>query len=90
MPRFANVRPRRLRRVLLQMGFIETVHNDHWRYRHPGLGLRTHVSYGNNEIRAELMGDIITHQLRMTIDEFRDAMNGDIPERFTNPEFWTN
>ena len=90
MPRFANVRPRRLRRVLLQMGFIETVHNDHWRYRHPGLGLRTHVSFGNKEIRAELMGDIITHQLRMTVDEFRDAMDGDIPERFINPEFWND
>ena len=52
--------------------------------------MRTHVSFGNKEIRAELMGDIITHQLRMTVDEFRDAMDGDIPERFTNPEFWTN
>ena len=58
--------------------------------RHPGLGLRTHVSFGNKEIRAELMGDIITHQLRMTVDEFRDAMDGDIPERFTNPEFWND
>lgn len=90
MPRFANVRPRRLRRLLLQMGFVETYHNNHWRYRHYGLGLRTHVSYGNKEIKAELMGGIITQQLRMTIDEFRDAMSGDIPERFTNPEFWTN
>lgn len=90
MPRFANVRPRRLRRVLLQMGFIETIHNDHWRYHHPGLGLRTHVSFGNKEVRAELMGTIIAKQLRMSIDEFRSAMDGEIPERFTNPEFWTN
>ena len=36
------------------------------------------------------MGNIITHQLRMTVDEFRDAMAREIPERFTNPEFWTN
>ena len=90
MPRFANVRPRRLRRLLLQMGFVETIHNDHWRYQHHGLGLRTHVSFGNKEIKSELMGTIIAQQLRMTVDEFRAAMAGDIPERFTNPEFWTN
>ena len=29
MPRYANVRPRALRRHLLGMGFIETAHNDH-------------------------------------------------------------
>ena len=70
------------------MGFIETAHNDHWRYRHLGLGLYTKVSFGNNEIDAQIMGDIITRQLRMTVDEFREAMNGNIPERFTNPEHW--
>ncbi len=90
MPRYANVRARELRRLLLRMGFVETAHNDHWRYRHQGLGLYTKVSFGNHEIRAHYMGSIITKQLRMTVDEFRDAMNGNIPERFTNPEFWNN
>ncbi len=90
MPRYANVRTRALRRLLFRMGFVETAHNDHWRYRHPGLNLRTRVSFGNNEISAARMGKIITQQLQMTIDEFRAAMNGEIPERFTNPEFWTN
>ena len=90
MPRYANVRPRVLRRLLSRMGFIETARNDHWRYRHLGLGLYTMVSFGNSEIDAQIMGDIITKQLRMTVDEFREAMNGNIPERFTNPEFWNN
>ena len=35
------------------------------------------------------MGNIIS-QLQMTVDEFRPAMNGDIPERFTNPQFWSD
>lgn len=90
MPRYANVHPRALRRLLLRMGFIETARNDHWRYLHPGLKLRTRVSFGNNEIKADVMGTIITGQLQMTVDEFRAAMNGNIPERFTNPEFWSN
>ena len=89
MPRYANVRPRDLRR-LLRMGFVETARNDHWRYRYPGLGLRTFVSFGNGEVDADLMGRIITGQLRMTVDEFRAAMDGDIPERFTNPRLWEN
>ena len=90
MPRYGNVRARQLRNLLLRMGFEETARNDHWRYRHYGLGLRTHVSFGNGEIDADFMGSIITQQLRMTVDEFRAAMGGDIPERFTNPEFWTD
>ena len=90
MPRYANVRTRALRRLLTRMGFVETASNDHWRYRHPGLDLHTRVSFGNKEIRAELMGTIITQQLQMTVAEFRAAMNGDIPERFTNPRFWTD
>ena len=90
MPRYANVRPRALRRLLLRMGFVATARNDHWRYRHPGLGLHTKVPFGNSEIVAEVMGKIITNQLRMTVDEFRAAMNGDIPERFTNPDFWND
>ena len=88
MPRYANMRARELRRLLVRMGFIEAAHNDHWRYRHLGLGLHTKVSFGNREIKPHVMGKIITKQLRMTVDEFRDAMNGNIPERFTNPRFW--
>ena len=45
---------------------------------------------GFNKIAAPTVGEIITNQTRMTVDEFRDAMNGNIPERFTNPEFWNN
>ena len=90
MPRYGNVRAGELRNLLLRMGFVETARNDHWRYRHPGLRLRTFVSFGNAEIGAAFMGRIITHELRMTVDEFRAAMNGDIPERFTNPEFWSD
>ena len=89
MPRYANVRPRALRR-LLRMGFVETARNDHWRYRHYGLGLRVHISFGDQEIPATLMGRITTGQLRMTVDEFRAAMDGNIPERFTNPRLWEN
>lgn len=36
------------------------------------------------------MGEIITTRLGMTVNEFREAMNGNIPERFTNPAFWDN
>ena len=90
MPRYGNVRARELRNLLLRMGFVETARNDHWRYRHPGLLLRTFVSFGNAEIGAAFMGRIITRELRMSIEEFRAAMNGDIPERFTNPDFWCN
>ncbi len=89
MPRYANVRTRALRRLLIRMGFIEIAHNDHWRYRHDGLGLYTKVSFGDKEVGAIVMGNIIS-QLQMIVDEFRAAMNGDIPERFTNPEFWSD
>lgn len=89
MPRYANVRTRALRRLLARMGFIETSHNDHWRYRHDGLGLRTRVSFGDKEVGALVMGKVIG-QLGMTVDEFREAMNGNIPERFTNPQFWNS
>ena len=90
MPRYANVRTAALRRLLLRMGFVETARNDHWRYRHMGLRLRVHVSFGRNELPATQMGRIITQQLQMTVNEFRAAMNGDIPERFTNPKFWSD
>lgn len=89
MPRYANVRTRALRRLLIRMGFIEIAHNDHWCYRHDGLGLYTKVSFGDKEVGAIVMGNIIS-QLQMTVDEFRAAMNEDIPERFTNPQFWSN
>ena len=90
MPRYANVRPAELHRLLLRMGFTEIARNHHRHYLHMGLGLRTRMSFGNKEIRSDFMGNIITKQLRMTVDEFREAMNGDIPERFTNPEFWNS
>ena len=90
MPRYANVRTTGLHRLLLRMGFVEIGRNHHRHYRHYGLGLRVRVSFGNKEVRPSVMGEIITNQLRMTVDEFRDAMNGDIPERFTNPECWSN
>ena len=89
MPRYANVQTRALRRLLARMGFIETSRNDHWRYRHEGLGLHTKVSFGDKEVGAIVMGKVID-QIGMTVDEFREAMNGNIPERFTNPEFWSN
>ena len=45
------------------------------------------MSFGNKEDQIKtLWVNIITKQLRMTVDEFREAMNGNIPERFTNPE----
>ena len=52
MPRYANMRARELRRLLVRMGFTEAAHNDHWRYRHLGLGLHTKVSFGNREIQT--------------------------------------
>ena len=90
MPRFANVRTTALQRLLLRMGFVEIGRNHHRNYRHHGLALRTRISFGSKEIDADTMGDIITKQLRMTVDEFREAMNGNIPERFTNPQFWNS
>ena len=90
MPRYANVRTTALHRLLLRMGFVEIGRNHHRHYRHDGLDLRARVSFGNKEVRPSVMGEIITQQLRMTVDEFRAAMNGNIPERFTNPEFWNN
>ena len=90
MPRIAGIRPNELRRLLLRMGFEPERHNDHWRYHHPGLNLRTKVSFGSREIYAGQMGRTITQQLGMTAAEFRAALRGNIPERFTNPNFWTN
>ena len=68
MPRYGNIRARELRNLLLRMGFVETARNDHWRYRHDGLRLRTFVSFGNAEISAAFMGRIITRELQMTVD----------------------
>jgi len=90
MPRIAGIRPAQLRNLLLRLGFLEDRHNDHWRFRHDGLRLRTKISFGRKEIPAAQMGRIVAQQLRMTVDEFRAAMNGKIPERFTNPEFWND
>ena len=90
MSRIAGIRPNELRRLLLRMGFEPTRRNDHWRFRHRGLNLRTKVSFGSREIYASRMGEIVADQLHMTAAEFRAAMRGNIPERFTNPDFWTN
>ena len=90
MPRIAGVRAGELRSLLLRLGFIETRHNDHWRFRHFGLRLRTRISFGRNEISATRMGRIVTQQLQMSEAEFRAALDGAIPERFTNPKFWGN
>ena len=87
---------------LVPKGFIEVARNHHWevarnhhwRYRHNGLDWYIRESFGDKEMGAIVMGAIIVgtvmSQLRMTVDEFRPAMNGDIPERFTNPCFWSN
>jgi len=72
------------------MGFVEIGRNHHRHYRHNGLDLRVRVSFGNKEVRPAVMGDIITKQLRMTVDESREAMNGNIHERFTNRQFWNS
>ena len=90
MSRIAGIRPNELRRLLLRMGFEPTRRNDHWRFHHRGLNLRTKVSFGSREISASRMGEIATDQLGMTAAEFRAAMRGNIPERLTNPDFWTN
>ena len=90
MPRIAGVRARELRRLLLRLGFVETRRNDHWRFRHFGLRLATKVSFGRGEISSTRMGRIVTQQLMMTEEEFRSALDGNIPERFTNPEFWNS
>ena len=93
MPRYANVRAREhCSRLLLRMGFVETAHNGHWRYRRlSGLGsVYEEFLSATMKSDARFMGEIITQQLRMTVDEFREAKNGNIPERFTNPEFWSN
>ena len=90
MPRIAVVRSREFYNLLLRMGFVESRHNDHWRFYYHGLRLWTKISFGRNEIPAAQMGRTVTQQLQMSEREFRAAMNGDIPERFTNPRFWTN
>lgn len=90
MPRYANIRTTRLHNLLLRMGFTETTRNHHRNYRHPGLDLRTRVSFGNNEIDAPTMGEIITRRLCMTVDESLEAMDWNITERFTDPNFWNN
>ena len=90
MARIAGIRPNELRRLLLRMGFEVERRNNHWRFRHYGLNLRTKVSFGSRELSASRMGEIATGQLHMTAAEFRAAMRGNIPERFTNPDLWTN
>ena len=86
MPRIAGIRPNELHRLLLRMGFLVSRRNDHWRFHHPSLGLRTKISFGSREIPSVQMGRIVTEQLGMSADEFRAAVRGDIPERFRNPD----
>ena len=86
MPRIAGIRTNELHSLLLRMGFIVDRQNDHWRFYHPRLGLRTRISFGSREIPSAQMGRIVTAQLRMSADEFRAAMDGDIPERFTSSD----
>ena len=86
MTRIAGIRTNELHRLLLRMGFLVSRQNDHWRFYHPRLGLRTRISFGSREIPSVQMGRIVTAQLRMSSDEFRAAMAGDIPERFTSSD----
>ena len=86
MTRIAGIRANELRRLLFRMGFSVSRQNDHWRFEHLRLGLRTKVSFGSREIPSLQMGRIVTKQLRMSDDEFRAARRGDIPERFTNSD----
>ena len=58
MPRYANVRATALHNLLLRMGFVETRRNHHLHYRHEGLGLRVRSSFGNKEIKADLMAKL--------------------------------
>ena len=87
-------RARELRRLLCQDGIYRSCsQRNHWRYRHI-IGLwPTHTEglfWKPRDQDRHVMGKIITKQLRMTVDEFREAMNGNIPERFTNPRFWNS
>jgi hypothetical protein len=53
---------------------------DHWRYRKTlpdGTVLRTKVSHAlGDEIGPDLLGHIVRHQLRTTMEHFRDVLAG--------------
>ena len=80
MPRIANVSTRELLRLLRRMRFSR--HNRHHAYfYHEWLSVTTHISHGDRDIGAALMGDIAIKQLKMnSAEEFRAALRGDIPQ----------
>ena len=85
MPRIANVSTRELLRLLRRMRFSR--HNRHHAYfYHEWLLITTHISHGDKEINALLMGKIAIDDLKMnSADEFRAALHGDIPRRYLDP-----
>ncbi len=86
MPRIANVKARELIRLLRRMRFIQS-NRDHVYFHHEWLNLSTMVSHGDNEVDADLMGDIAIKQLKFNnADEFRAALRGDIPRRYLDPD----
>ncbi len=85
MVRIANVKTRQLLRLLRRMGFVQT-NRDHAFFIHAWLNLRTKVSHGDKEVDADLMGEIAIVQLKMnSADEFRAALRGNIPRRYSTP-----
>ena len=85
MPRIANIKTRELLRLLRRMQFRQA-NRDHITFYHEWLPLWTKLSHGNREIDPDLMGDIAIKQLKMnSADEFRDALAGDIPLRYLDP-----
>ena len=84
MPRIAGISPNELRRRPLRMGSEIERHNDCRRCHHPGLNLRTKVSFGRREIYA----DPRVRQMGTSAVGFRAAIRGAIPAHFTNPHMW--
>ena len=85
MPSIANVKARELIRLLRQMRFVQ-YNRDHTVFYHEWLNLRTMLSHGDKEIDADLMGDIVSKQLKMnSVAEFRAALRGNIPRRYLDP-----
>ena len=86
MPRIANVSTREILRLLRRMRFFR--HNRHHAYfYHQWLPITTHISHGDTEINALLMGKIAIDDLKMnSAEEFRAALRGDIPRRYLDPD----
>ncbi len=86
MPRIANVSTRQLLRLLRRMRFFRN-NSHHAYFHHEWLRITTHVSHGDKEIDALLMGKIAIDDLKMnSADEFRTALRGDIPRRYLDPD----